>query len=322
MKKTMKNRIAAIGMMVMIGCMTAAVTAPGVVVSAEAVYDSTGLIFPDSSSRTLTYEEVNNYSADSLQMAINDIYARHGYIFQTNEILRHYLAYSWYVPTDNSMERVYNTLNNVEKANVELLTQVRDRKYAEQAQQNTAGMIIPDSSYRMLTYEELNKLSDADLQSAINEIYARHGYIFQSNDILRQYQNYSWYRPTNSSMESVYNTFNIVEKSNVELMNTVRNNKKTGTGMIDTTGLVFPDSSSRTLSYGEVSNLSDTALQMAINEIYARHGYIFQSDDILRYYQNYSWYVPTNSNMESVYNSFNSIEKANADLLMSVRNSR
>ncbi|MCH5297835.1 MAG: YARHG domain-containing protein [Ruminococcus sp.] len=57
-------------------------------------------------------------------------------------------------------------------------------------------------------------------------------------------------------------------------------------------GCIFPDSSSRKLTVSEVSKLSDSEAQQAINEIYARNGYIFKTESIQEYFEAQSWYTP------------------------------
>ena len=64
---------------------------------------------------------------------------------------------------------------------------------------------------------------------------------------------------------------------------------------------IFPDSSSRYLGADEVyqrlssmsgSPVSDSFGQDAVNEIYARNGYVFRSSSLSAYYQGKSWYRP------------------------------
>ena len=39
-------------------------------------------------------------------------------------------------------------------------------------------------------------MSKDELKSALYEIYARHGYIFQNEDTQEQFEEYDWYEPT------------------------------------------------------------------------------------------------------------------------------
>lgn len=56
---------------------------------------------------------------------------------------------------------------------------------------------------------------------------------------------------------------------------------------------ILPDSSRSYLTDGEISTLTDDELQMAINEIYARHGRRFQDSGIQAYFDEKSWYLGT-----------------------------
>ena len=100
--------------------------APTVTVPTESEPD-TGAVFPHSSDTYLTEEEIAhrlaNYDGDSptgnyAQDAINEIYARHGYVFQNNTIRAFYEAKDWYV-ADSGFSM--GDLNACEKANIELL---------------------------------------------------------------------------------------------------------------------------------------------------------------------------------------------------------
>lgn len=79
---------------------------------------------------------------------------------------------------------------------------------------------------------------------------------------------------------------------------------------------IFPDSSSRYLSESEVAGITPSQAQMAINEIYARHGYIFKSDEISQYFKSKPWYSP-NPNFSE--NDFTAIEKYNMNIIKKYR---
>ena len=51
------------------------------------------------------------------------------------------------------------------------------------------------------------------------------------------------------------------------------------------------------------------------NSIYARYGYKFNREDLLNYFSQYSWYTPTTSDMESIYNRMNENEKYNIEFI-------
>ena len=79
---------------------------------------------------------------------------------------------------------------------------------------------------------------------------------------------------------------------------------------------VFPYSSSSYLSASDVSGLSHDDIQHAINEIYARNGYIFKNASIRSYYEQFSWYYEDPDFSTS---DFNSYEKSNLALLQKYR---
>lgn len=85
---------------------------------------------------------------------------------------------------------------------------------------NADGFLFPDSNQQELTDAQLQeKVTDREkCRQAINEIYARHGYQFSTESIYNYFMQYSWYQalPKNSDMTKVDDTFNAVEKKNIE----------------------------------------------------------------------------------------------------------
>ncbi len=81
-------------------------------------------------------------------------------------------------------------------------------------------------------------------------------------------------------------------------------------------GFIFSDSSTRKLTVAEVSKLSDNDIQYAINEIYARNGYIFKDEQLKTYYNSMPWYTPNPSFSTS---ELNDIESYNINLLTQYR---
>lgn len=88
-----------------------------------------------------------------------------------------------------------------------------------------AGIIFPDSSERLLTEAEVSALSDEDLRSAINEMYARKGYIFKDDTIRAYYEQYDWYTPSVAPGDFKQSMFTETELANVELMQKVRDSR-------------------------------------------------------------------------------------------------
>jgi serine/threonine protein kinase len=86
-----------------------------------------GYAYPDWSQHRLTRAEVSKLSKEQLWRARNEIYARHGLIFtsENGRKLARALGAD-YRGTDPDQDRVYSRMNAVEQANVELLKQLEN----------------------------------------------------------------------------------------------------------------------------------------------------------------------------------------------------
>ena len=89
---------------------------------------------------------------------------------------------------------------------------------------------------------------------------------------------------------------------------------------------LYAESASRLLSTADVSNFQSqypnsmfpgerSITQMIINEMYARHGYIFKDQALTDYFAQKSWYTPRTADMEEIYPVMNAVEQANVTLL-------
>lgn len=87
-------------------------------------------------------------------------------------------------------------------------------------------------------------------------------------------------------------------------------------------GFVFPNSDTELIGRREIENLSDHDLMYAINELYARHGYIFRNQQICDYYEQFTWYRGEVPSDEFSTECFNQIESDNWSLLVSERDKR
>ena len=73
-------------------------------------------VIPDSSTRYLTEDDLMGLTSYELAVARNEIYARHGYIFVSNEWKDFFVGRYWYTPTSKDV-----TLNSVEEYNVSMI---------------------------------------------------------------------------------------------------------------------------------------------------------------------------------------------------------
>ena len=80
-------------------------------------------------------------------------------------------------------------------------------------------------------------------------------------------------------------------------------------------GYILPDSAARLLTRSDVADLTWEQCCLARNEIFARHGRIFQTPQIAAYFEAQSWYHGTVPGASFDNNSLTPTERANADFL-------
>ncbi len=85
---------------------------------------------------------------------------------------------------------------------------------------------------------------------------------------------------------------------------------------------ILPDSDTRYYTETELSSLSKDELRLARNEIYARHGRKFDSEDLREYFGNQSWYEGTIDPSDFTEDLLNEYERANVDTIMAVEESK
>ncbi|MEX0955632.1 MAG: YARHG domain-containing protein [Rhizobiaceae bacterium] len=163
----------------------------------------TGEIFAMSSDVRLTAADLTGLDAGSLRLARNEIFARRGYIFRDQKLAEHFAQFDWYRPTTSEPR-----LGETELANVELI-----RAFELRGSAPTEGFVFTDSDRRRLEREEVAGLNAATLRLARNEIYARRGRKFVSQDLREYFSRFGWYRPQFGEVELTY-----VEQKNVDLI--------------------------------------------------------------------------------------------------------
>ena len=86
---------------------------------------------------------------------------------------------------------------------------------------------------------------------------------------------------------------------------------------------IFANSDSSYISQSEVKDLSDNNLELALNEIYAKRGWIFSDPELSAYFNSQSWYTPRYTSSEFSKNvTFNEYEQANIQLIINEQKSR
>lgn len=78
-------------------------------------------ILPDSDSKYLSKSDLRGFDRSKLNLALNEIFARHGRIFSDSEIKSYFNAQSWYHGTVNPEDFSMSVLNEYELYNLDLI---------------------------------------------------------------------------------------------------------------------------------------------------------------------------------------------------------
>ena len=94
---------------------------PPVGASTSQLEPSSPIPYSITSTRALTDADMAGQTAADLRMALNEIFARHGYGFHDPALRAHFNGQPWYRPMHSSQDRVMAELSSIERSNVALL---------------------------------------------------------------------------------------------------------------------------------------------------------------------------------------------------------
>src|SRR5436305_1539379 len=72
--------------------------------------------FPESSERLLTNRDVEHQTAWGMKVMMNEIYARHHYVFREKELRKHFAREKWYRGREHNMKNI--KLSDIEIQNI------------------------------------------------------------------------------------------------------------------------------------------------------------------------------------------------------------
>ena len=161
----------------------------------------------------LSESEVAAMDAEQIQFLINQIYAKNGYVFRTQEIQNYFAQMPWYVAVSNDASRL--SMSSLDKTNLNLLVRYRDQKGGQSS--SSLGWIwtrhMVDGS---LSASYVSSLSDYDIQLLINTIYAKNGYIFETNSLQALFDGQPWYQGWTRDASCLQ--FSSLDKANLKLL--------------------------------------------------------------------------------------------------------
>jgi len=181
-------------------------------------------IISNSDTHLLSESEIMHLSNAELVIARNEIYARHGMIFGSKALSEWFEAQSWYIPIYAMADFDYNRLSDIENKNVGTLLSLRNKRNNGEHPYTGTGaydvfffQTFWDSSSRYIHEYEIADMSTA-LETALHEIYARNGRIFNNPRWREYYKSFTWYEqqiPDHLWNDNILNSF---ELANVELL--------------------------------------------------------------------------------------------------------
>lgn len=181
--------------------------------------------------------------------------------------------------------------------------------------------VSPESSERYLTAEEISAMSDYEKLAVMYEIGARHGATFMNVDDGEQWQEYfnsrKWYTPSVSIEEMDDSVLNKYEMANII---SISDSVQGVMGITNQDYMILPESGSRYLTQDDLAGLDKETLRLARNEIYARHGRKFQTENLNEYFSGQPWYQGYLSAEEFDDAILNKYEKANLDFIKEAEN--
>lgn len=105
--------------------MTAAGNSEGVSENSDHIdEEQEGYLMAASAERYLNVSDIEGYSGAEKQLMINEIYARHGREFHSQENIDYFSSQDWYNPVPGKTdEEIVREFNEYERANVDLLSE-------------------------------------------------------------------------------------------------------------------------------------------------------------------------------------------------------
>ncbi len=185
-------------------------------------------ILPDSSDVELSGDTVASLSDSQRQMAINEIYARHGRKFVIPEVQDYFNEKAWYLGSVSADSFDVNVFSSIEETNIEKLA--RELHY-----------LLPGSNLRYVTDGEVAALTKEEQQLAVNEIYARRGRKFDMKEYQDYFDSQSWYYGTIAPADFDEGVFNDYEDSNINKLVSAMDNGNYAKGTGDTGPGIYTD---------------------------------------------------------------------------------
>ena len=262
----------------------------------------------------MTYDElVTEYDlarddGDSIKTAYND-----GSRIEFEDVSKGNLGYKAtaviYTP---DMEKIYSRTTD-QNGIIDRLERTTDDDL-----HRTMKIVIVDGNDRELTKnsaEELREIIDHQFVTIDEYNAEKQAQAAPSTDSGNSSSNSNSGSTSSDSGGTTSNTYNNYTYNVETPSDSSESNNSTPAPSSSNSGYVIPDSSSRYISSSELNGLSKWQCCVARNEIYARHGRMFERKDLQSYFNGCSWYTPTTPAASFNEGVLNSYEKKNVQTI-------
>ena len=300
-------------------------------------------IFPEVDKELLTEEDVKDLPVELLAYGRYEILAKHGELFESEELKEYFGNQKWYFGFLSDEKEVEGLLNDIEKENLAFLEKKEKAEGEYELDQEDfdyeivkkwlEGTYVAGEETTRKTSEKKTKETEA-AKTAETEAPATEALVTEPAT-----ETPATEAPAESETEEHVTDGKFEDLSDVdlfslsqdELATTVREETETEAESeteseteteseieADTRSeYIFPDMDTRYLTQDEVSKLSLQAVCYAKNELYARHGRKFLSQELKDYFNDKTWYEGTVDPDSFSPGVFNTYENDNLLLLVS-----
>lgn len=303
-------------------------------------------IFPEVDKELLTEEDVKDLPAELLAYGRYEILAKHGELFESEELKEYFGNHKWYFGFLSDEKEVEGLLNDIEKENLAFLEKKEKAEGGYELDQKDfdyeivkkwlEGTYVAGEETTRKTSEKKTKETEA-AKTAETEAPATEAPTEPVTEAPATEP--ATEAPAEPETEEHVTDGKFEDLSDVdlfslsqdELATTVREEPETEAESeteseteteseieVDTRSeYIFPDMDTRYLTQDEVSKLSLQAVCYAKNELYARHGRKFLSQELKDYFNDKTWYEGTVDPDSFSPGVFNTYENDNLLLLVS-----
>ena len=268
-------------------------------------------IFPDTDKELLTEEDVKDLPAQLLAYGRYEILAKHGELFESEELKDYFGTQKWYFGFLADEKEVEGLLNDYEKENLAFLKKQekaegeyeldqKDFDY-ELVEKWLAGTYVPGEEEIRTGGQEAGTEAPA---TEVKETKAAETEAAAGSEKGSKFEDLSGVDLFALSPE------------NQETKETETEEKETKAAEDTRSEYIFADADIRYLTQEEVDKLSLQAVCYAKNEIYARHGRKFLSTELQEYFNDKSWYQGTVEAEKFSPSVFNKYESDNIQILV------